>query len=1327
MSDKKHNLSLGEVLQKALRHQQQGELAQAEELYRLVLKSEPGQPDALHLLGLLYSDQKRYSLAEEHIQQAIRANPGAPEFHNSLGVAYEEDGKLDDALDCYLHAIKLRSDYPEAQNNLGNVFLAKGRKDEAIGAYQEAVRLRPNYVKAWNGLATAFKQQNDLSKAEDGCRRALALAPEFIPALKNLGEILVQQGRLADSENCFRRVVSLLPHDHTALVNVTDLLYRQGRLDEAVSWLESTFDQGEPGADILFLAGKLYQAQKKLEKAVPCYQRLAELLPENFEVQLSLGVALKEFSMGFTEGEKKNSLVAKSLKVFKKAVQLQANPEEISAEMANNLGMAYLELGEHEAAESFLRKAVMLDPGLAVAYYNLAYLLQKTKRIEESVQFYQQALFCNPNLAAANQGLIDLFENSSLDIASTIGCIRRSLELMPDAAHLQSVLAYTTDFDPSADAALQQAERRSWYERYVKPKHPGRFPHSIPADSQRKIRIGYIPGRFFRNASAYAFVPMLLHYDKARFEVYCYSNFHVEDDLSHRIQSNVEGWCDVSGMSDEEAARRIRDDGVDILVDLFGHAGANRLPIYAYKPAPIQVSAWGHANGTGMPEMDYLFSDPVSIPDDERALYVEKVVDLPCQLSYWCPDDAPSVALSPAALNGHVTFGCFNRMVKISDEVLVLWAKLLACVPASRLILKDKGWNDAEKIQHVRQVFQAQGVDANRVEFLGRSMWYDHLKAYEKVDIALDPFPMGGGVTTLDAMWMGVPVVCMKGNTLGKRITSAILDAAGLEEWVAESSDAYLAIACAKAGNVRELAILRKTLRGRIFASPLGNPDIYVRLVELRYREMWQKWCHVQGDELDFVRLPALLDGMRHQHVDTRLEAVGDSVLFSAVELWRRFERNPVDDEVLKTLGKLAISCGKNRLANDLLLLRAGEGNERGMCEELCRYAADALGQGNAQGAIDLLIQALDGNPNDPAALALLDRVSLGASAPVILPSILRRRPRNFGTENPLVSVTVCSYNHEQFIRECVESVLAQGYSPLEIIIADDGSVDRTADIIESCLADYAGPHEVTFVRNRKNLGLLGRINWVDSFRRTSGRFVIQFCGDDVMHPQMVEKMVEVWRFKKVSVVTVNSEQIDMDSQSLGSYYRDPEKMPDCSLESLLLNGVNDCVFGAGMGLDREVYELFPFSHNTPPCHLGTVDIALAFYGGLLDGCEMIYEPLMKYRVHGEQGSLSIALARAEGELNQLIVEERIWQGHLAHTIYMGEVMDALEKLSPSQYGSMKERFKPHMAHQLLLMASRQVEARKKLYYRFGIRGISQPESAPAVAGNYALPSGGVT
>jgi len=316
-----------------------------------------------------------------------------------------------------------------------------------------------------------------------------------------------------------------------------------------------------------------------------------------------------------------------------------------------------------------------------------------------------------------------------------------------------------------------------------------------------------------------------------------------EDERSQDFKRLGE-WRPVSALSDEALAAQIRADRVDILVDLSGHSEGNRLLVFARKPAPVQVTAWGHATGTGMPAIDYFFSDAVSVPQSARPLFAETVYDLPCVIGFEAPGDAPPVAELPALtakMAGRITFGCLNRFSKVTPAALELWARIVKAVPGSRLLLKDGALDEPALRERVRADLARLGLAPERVELRGATSRREHILGYSEVDIALDPFPQNGGITTWEALWMGVPVVAKLGASIPSRLSGAILVACGLREWAVESDEAYVAAAVGAASDLAALAQLRGGMRERILATPAGNPLRYAQAVEEAYRAFWKK------------------------------------------------------------------------------------------------------------------------------------------------------------------------------------------------------------------------------------------------------------------------------------------------------------------------------------------------------------------------------------------------------------------------------------------------------------------------------------------------------
>ena len=515
---------------------------------------------------------------------------------------------------------------------------------------------------------------------------------------------------------------------------------------------------------------------------------------------------------------------------------------KLTLQEAMTQAVAAHKAGELAKAERLYMTILDADPDHADALQRLGVIECQRGRSENGIRLMETALLIDPRHAGAlhNRGNA-FFELARLPEA--IKSYRQALAVRKDA-HFHSNLIFALNFDERADAAQQQAERARWYEAYARTLAPAANRHGNDPDPNRRLRIGYVSAHFRAQAATYAFGGVIVSHDPDRFEVVCYSDTAKEDELTARFRASVHKWHRTTALSDQELSELIRSDRIDILVDCVGHMRGHRLFVFARKPAPIQVTAWGEPTGTGLKTIDYLFADPVLVPASERALLAERVYDLPNFLGHWQPDALPEPGAPPAVANGYVTFGAFNRYIKAQDPVLRTWAAILRALPRARLLLK---WNEVALTEgqqaRVNAIFAAEGVDGDRVRQQVRTERANHFAAYQDVDIMLDPFPHGGGITTLDALWMGVPVVTWRGSTISSRLAAASLTALNLTDFIASDVESYVRLAIAKASDVDSLAKMRAGLRERVAGSAIGDPKRYTRAVEAAYVDIWKAWC----------------------------------------------------------------------------------------------------------------------------------------------------------------------------------------------------------------------------------------------------------------------------------------------------------------------------------------------------------------------------------------------------------------------------------------------------------------------------------------------------
>jgi predicted O-linked N-acetylglucosamine transferase (SPINDLY family) len=510
-----------------------------------------------------------------------------------------------------------------------------------------------------------------------------------------------------------------------------------------------------------------------------------------------------------------------------------------------NRGKALISLGRHEEALTSYRKALSLNAELVDAWLGLAGLvLDLTKDIAGARAACERALALDPNSPGALV-LLGQCDFMTGDADAAVESCDRAVAITPDFEPALSFKIFYADYSANADVARQQQVRGDWWQQigariFERP----RAPHGNDRDPGRKIVLGYVSGDFNNRSPAFSFWPVLKNHDRDRFEVVCYSTVARVDAVTESFRSIADRWRDCWSLSDDQLDERIRADKVDILIDLSGHTAGNRLRTFARKPAPVQVTAWGFGTGTGLQSIDYMFSDLVALPAADRHLYAEQIYDLPCLLIMEPPQAALRFAEPPMLANGFVTYGAFNRVSKLSGRTIAVWMQILQADPTARLVIKDASI-DQESIRHgLLQKFAAHGIGPERAVLLGKTPRDDHLKAYGQVDVCLDPFPQNGGISTWEALYMGVPVVAKLGTTISSRCAGAILSAVGMADWMADDEPQYVDIA--RAVTPDRLKELRNTLPGMI--AERCSPAAYARAVEDAYRTMWAKYCGTADD-----------------------------------------------------------------------------------------------------------------------------------------------------------------------------------------------------------------------------------------------------------------------------------------------------------------------------------------------------------------------------------------------------------------------------------------------------------------------------------------------
>ncbi len=690
------------------------------------------------------------------------------------------------------------------------------------------------YKKCCQGKTEGTRQaRQDVPSTSEHQAAPTAVAFNALVALFNAG-------RHVDLENQTRLLIEQHPASGLLWKVLAAALQAQGK--DALAALRRTTQLLPDDADAHNNLGNLLRNLKQPEEAAASCRLALSIKPDFAEAHSNLGNALKDLGQ-----------LDDAAACYRVALQIKP-----AYEIAHfNLGNVLRDMGQFGDAVISYRNAVSINPNFSQAHGNLGnVLLRNLGQLDDALISYGRALEIQPNLAVAHNNLGNaLKEAGRLDEA--IACFRRAVALNPHDMQSRSNLLYTLCFHPAFDEQAILAEVQQF--SYAAPMPGFRQANSDPrrADlSQRRLRIGYVSPDFRSHCQSLFTMPLLSNHDHAQFEIYCYADLRHPDEISDRLRSHADVWRATHLKSDVQLAEMIVEDGIDILVDLTMHMENGRPMLFANKPAPVQVAWLAYPGTTGIPAIDYRLTDPWLDPaelGDDR--YTETSIRLPD--TFWCYDplmstQSPNLTPNdlPALSSGYITFGCLNNFCKVSDDTLHRWGAVMARVPSSRLILL------AAAGQHRRRVLEilAQyGIAAQRIEFVEYRPRLHYLETYHRIDVCLDTLPYNGHTTSLDAYWMGVPVVTQIGRTVVGRAGWSQLNNLGLPELVASDDQAFVDIAVALAADLPRLAQLRRTLRGRFEASPLMDGKRFATAIEAVYREI-----AVRSPRVDMTAMPNL-------------------------------------------------------------------------------------------------------------------------------------------------------------------------------------------------------------------------------------------------------------------------------------------------------------------------------------------------------------------------------------------------------------------------------------------------------------------------------------
>lgn len=732
----------------------------------------------------------RFAEAEAAARMRVVAQPRNVEALSLLARLCLQNDRIEDAIGFAERLVALTPAEPGALVLCGRALRAAGRHEEAAQRYRSALAMAPASVDAWIGLGMALRP-HDPAGARDALERACALDPRHRQARLNLANVLADMSDLDQAEALLRRLVDDEPAGEEALLRLGSLLARRGREAEAAALLRRVLEGNPMSGEAAARLAVLEAAAGRLPVAAALATEAVRLAPRDAEC-LALAADALRVCGGLDE----------AVAAYRQCLAVDSG--HVLA--LNNLANVLCSAGQLDEAETLARRVVSIAPGLADGAATLARAIALRGRSAEAQRILDAAA-AQPgvSLAVLQGALMNLNAVEGFD---TVAVVTRHRESMARIG-----------FPEPAQSGTGAA---------------------VPTAARGPLRVGYLSPDFRTHSVAYFVEALLRGHDPEAVDVSCYSLTAHPDETTQRLRALVPRWVDCARLDDEALAARIRADGIQILVDLAGHTAGGRLGVMARRPAPVQCTWLGYPTVTGLSAIDWRITDAVVDPPDrpwsgpERPLRIDP--------SYYCyapPPDAPAPSDTGARSDGRVVFASFNALAKLGEATLQLWSAVLSAAPDALLLIKAKGIGDAGTDAGLRARLEAAGIASDRVLLRGFELRPEHhLAAFHQADVVLDATPYNGATTTCEALWMGVPVVTLAGESHAGRMGASILRAAGLGDWVARDAQDYVQIATTLARGAHTPG-RRADLRQRMSASPLTDGRRFAAAIEAAFRQAW--------------------------------------------------------------------------------------------------------------------------------------------------------------------------------------------------------------------------------------------------------------------------------------------------------------------------------------------------------------------------------------------------------------------------------------------------------------------------------------------------------
>jgi predicted O-linked N-acetylglucosamine transferase (SPINDLY family) len=804
-------------LANAIEAHRSGDLAAAEQCYRNALEMSPDHPHALHFMGVIEHQKGHNDTAIALIKRALDSVPDFADAHSNLGAAYYAQGDLTNAEASFRRAVELDPQMVDANSNLAAVLEEQGRWDEAATRYEAAVVAAPGKPKYLKLLGDILLKKGDFHTAIIWFEKYLEHAADDGEVSNNLGYACERLSNLKGAEEWYSKAVALCPDSPEINKNLATVLSRGGRQDEANVYFQRALENApEKWAELANLAGA-YVNRGEPSRAVPIYEQLVEIHPDDTKMWNDFGVATSASG---------HLTIAETY--FRKAIELDPDFHEAY----NNLGSNFLHRGLRDQAIEAFKKAIELSPRYLAPHINLCLVLGFADRLDEAYMYAQAVIMHEHYLPQMFSNPHKVFRAvCDFDSIESLGDTWANLERTNEGDFSANFLEMLVLADNEQKISNLVGLHHQWGSTLLA-KLPGRKLDPVPAGSRSgKIKIGIMSADLREHSVAKFVLPLLRHYDREKFEFIAYAPFEKPQDVvQQEIKRELTAFKVTADMNEYEIAQLIREDEIDVLFELNGFTRDNRMKVFPYKAAPLQVFWLGYPFTTGIPEVDYVLLDPRITPEKEEWL-IEKPLLMP--ESWVCFgefEDEPISEQLPCERNGYVTFGSLNNPYKLSRKTIAQWCKVMNRVPESRFLYVRSECKSLVLRNNLINEFGSHGIGPERLHFVNNTgMPISHLSFYDEMDLSLDTFPLTGGTTTCDALWMGVPVVSKVGPGLHQRLSYSLLTSVGLEELCVETDEDYVEKAVALASDPESLRLLRRELRPVILDSALCRSEDYAR------------------------------------------------------------------------------------------------------------------------------------------------------------------------------------------------------------------------------------------------------------------------------------------------------------------------------------------------------------------------------------------------------------------------------------------------------------------------------------------------------------------